>query len=250
MINIKRKNGGFTSLYRVKLPNYNKVIKIYDKKAFTRLFRTNLNNYKPFYESLNKIKISPNHKVLSEHIVEIDEIENGRQINKKKLFSDEKKIKKLRDKINLIQKINKSTLKKDLISEVKNYFNYKETPKIIKKNIKNLEKYIKIYPQDKICHGDIHFGNIITTKENLYLLDWDYCLISCTGYEIAMLSYLEKLNQKQIKTLSKIFGVSITEIKHYLPICILLDYLYQSALLKNINEKLLDKIKKFIEDIL
>ena len=250
MINLKRKNGGFTSLYRVELCNYKKVIKIYDKKAFTRIFRTDLNKYKPFYESLNKIKISPNHKVLSEHIIEIDEIKDGRLINKKKLFSDEKKLKKLRDKINLIQKINKSTLKKNLISEIKNYLNYKETPKIIKKNIKNLEKYIKIYPQDRICHGDIHFGNIITSKEKLYLLDWDYSLISCTGYEIAMFSYLEKLNQKQIKTLSKIFKVSITEIKHYLPICILLDYLYQIALLKNINENLFNKIKEFIEDIL
>ena len=70
------------------------------------------------------------------------------------------------------------------------------------------------------------------------------------GYEIAMFAYLERLNQIQIKTLSEIFEVSINEIRHYLPICILLDYLYQNVLFNNINKKLINEITKFIEDIL
>ena len=250
MINLKKKNGGFTSLYRIELEKYKKIIKIYDQNAFTSFFRTNLNKYKLFYKSLNKINISPNYKVLSKHIVEIDEMENDYQLNKKKLFSDKKKLKKFRDRIRLIQKINKNTLKKSLISEIKNYLKYKNTPKIIGDNIKKLERYINFYPQNKVCHGDIHFGNIIISKKELYLLDWDYGLISCTGYEIAMFAYLEKLNPKEINTLSEIFEISITEIMHYYPVCILLDFLYQNILFKNINKKLLNKTTKFIEDIL
>jgi thiamine kinase-like enzyme len=250
MINIKRKNAGFTTLYRIELDNYKKIIKIYDQNAFTKFFRTNLNENKPFYKSLNKICISPNYKVLSEHIIEIDEIENDYQLTKKKLFSDKKKLRKFRDKIRLIQKIDKKTINKSLISEIKNYLNYKEAPKIIRNNIKKVESYINLYPQNKVCHGDIHFGNLLVSKEELYFLDWDYSLISCMGYEIAMFAYLERLNQIQIKTLSEIFEVSINEIRHYLPICILLDYLYQNVLFNNINKKLINEITKFIEDIL
>jgi thiamine kinase-like enzyme len=250
MINIKRKNAGFTTLYRIELDNYKKIIKIYDQNAFTKFFRTNLNENKPFYKSLNKICISPNYKVLSDHIIEIDEIENDYQLTKKKLFSDKKKLRKFRDKIRLIQKIDKKTINKSLISEIKNYLNYKEAPKIIRNNIKKVESYINLYPQNKVCHGDIHFGNLLVSKEQLYFLDWDYSLISCMGYEIAMFAYLERLNQIQIKTLSEIFEVSINEIRHYLPICILLDYLYQNVLFNNINKKLINEITKFIEDIL
>jgi thiamine kinase-like enzyme len=250
MINIKRKNAGFTTLYRIELDNYKKIIKIYDQNAFTKFFRTNLNENKPFYKSLNKICISPNYKVLSDHIIEIDEIENDYQLTKKKLFSDKKKLRKFRDKIRLIQKIDKETINKGLISEIKNYLNYKEAPKIIRNNIKKVESYINLYPQNKVCHGDIHFGNLLVSKEQLYFLDWDYSLISCMGYEIAMFAYLERLNQIQIKTLSEIFEVSINEIRHYLPICILLDYLYQNVLFNNINKKLINEITKFIEDIL
>ena len=65
-----------------------------------------------------------------------------------------------------------------------------------------------------------------------------------------MFVHLEKLNQKQIKTLSEIFEVSIIEIRHYLPICILLDFLYQNVLFKSINEKLMKEIEKFIGDTL
>jgi asparagine synthase (glutamine-hydrolysing) len=66
----------------------------------------------------------------------------------------------------------------------------------------------------------------------------------------AKVPYEEKLNQKQIKILSEIFEVSIIEIRHYLPVCILLDFLYQNVLFKSINEKLMKKIKKFIRDTL
>ena len=171
-------------------------------------------------------------------------------LTKKNYFLTKKKLKKFRDRIRLIQKINKNTLKKGLISEIKNYLKYKDTPKIIGNNIKKLERYINFYPQNKVCHGDIHFGNIIISKKELYLLDWDYGLISCTGYEIAMFVHLEKLNHKQIKILSEIFEISIVEIRHYLPICILLDFLYQNVLFKSINEKLMKEIEKFIGDTL
>jgi thiamine kinase-like enzyme len=250
MIEIKRKNGGFTSLYKIEIKKYKKIIKIYNQTAFSSFFRTNLNKTKPFYKSLNNIGISPRYRVVSDHIIEIDEIENDIQLNKKELFFDKDKLKKFRDRVLLIQKIDKKTLKKDLTSEIKRYLIYTETPKIIRNNFKKLEKYINRYPQNKVCHGDIHFGNLLAAKEKYYLLDWDYSLISCLGYDIAMFAYLEKLNQKQIEILSDTFKISISEIKHYLPICVLLDCLYQNILFKKINRKLIKEVSKFIEDTL
>ena len=250
MIEIKRKNGGFTSLYKIEIKKYKKIIKIYNQTAFSSFFRTNLNKTKPFYKSLNNIGISPRYKVMSDHIVEIDEIENDIQLNKRELFFNKDKLKKFRDRILSIQKINKKTLKKDLTSEIKRYLIYTETPKIIRNNFKKLEKYINRYPQNKVCHGDIHFGNLLASKEKYYLLDWDYSLISCLGYDIAMFAYLEKLNQKQIEILSDTFKISISEIKHYLPICVLLNCLYQNILFKKINRKLIKEVSKFIEDTL
>lgn len=250
MIEIKRKNGGFTSLYKIEIKKYKKIIKIYNQTAFSSFFRTNLNKTKPFYKSLNNIGISPRYRVVSDHIIEIDEIENDIQLNKKELFFDKDKLKKFRDRVLLIQKIDKKTLKKDLTSEIKRYLIYTETPKIIRNNFKKLEKYINRYPQNKVCHGDIHFGNLLASKEKYYLLDWDYSLISCLGYDIAMFAYLEKLNQKQIEILSDTFKISISEIKHYLPICVLLDCLYQNILSKKINRKLIKEVSKFIEDTL
>jgi thiamine kinase-like enzyme len=250
MIEIKRKNGGFTSLYKIEIKKYKKIIKIYNQTAFSSFFRTNLNKTKPFYKSLNNIGISPRYRVVSDHIIEIDEIENDIQLNKKELFFDKDKLKKFRDRVLFIQKIDKKTLKKDLTSEIKRYLIYTETPKIIRNNFKKLEKYINRYPQNKVCHGDIHFGNLLASKEKYYLLDWDYSLISCLGYDIAMFAYLEKLNQKQIEILSDTFKISISEIKHYLPICVLLDCLYQNILFKKINRKLIKEVSKFIEDTL
>jgi thiamine kinase-like enzyme len=250
MIEIKRKNGGFTSLYKIEIKKYKKIIKIYNQNAFSSFFRTNLNKTKPFYKSLNNIGISPRYRVVSDHIIEIDEIKNDIQLNKKELFFDKDKLKKFRDRVMLIQKIDKKTLKKDLTSEIKRYLIYTETPKIIRNNFKKLEKYINRYPQNKVCHGDIHFGNLLASKEKYYLLDWDYSLISCLGYDIAMFAYLEKLNQKQIEILSDTFKISISEIKHYLPICVLLDCLYQNILFKKINRKLIKEVSKFIEDTL
>jgi thiamine kinase-like enzyme len=250
MIEIKRKNGGFTSLYKIEIKKYKKIIKIYNQTAFSSFFRTNLNKTKPFYKSLNNIGISPRYRVVSDHIIEIDEIENDIQLNKKELFFDKDKLKKFRDRVLFIQKIDKKTLKKDLTSEIKRYLIYTETPKIIRNNFKKLEKYINRYPQNKVCHGDIHFGNLLAAKEKYYLLDWDYSLISCLGYDIAMFAYLEKLNQKQIEILSDTFKISISEIKHYLPICVLLDCLYQNILFKKINRKLIKEVSKFIEDTL
>lgn len=250
MIEIKRKNGGFTSLYKIEIKKYKRIIKIYNQTAFSSFFRTNLNKTKPFYKSLNNIGISPRYRVVSDHIIEIDEIENDIQLNKKELFFDKDKLKKFRDRVLLIQKIDKKTLKKDLISEIKHYLIYTETPKIIRNNFKKLEKYINRYPQNKVCHGDVHFGNLLVSKEKYYLLDWDYSLISCLGYDIAMFAYLEKLNQKQIEILSDTFKISISEIKHYLPICVLLDCLYQNILFKKINRKLMKEVSKFIEDTL
>ena len=82
-------------------------------------------------------------------------------------------------------------------------------------------------------------------------MDWDYFLLSSSGYDLAMFAYLENLNEKQINKLSLYSQVSMKEINHYLPICQLLDYLYLSLINKKDNEqvkKLKLKVNKFISN--
>jgi hypothetical protein len=70
---------------------------------------------------------------------------------------------------------------------------------------------------------------ILKRKIRFFFLDWDYCVLSSRGYELATFAYLEKLNEKQIHKLSIYSKISVKEISHYLPICHLLDYLYLST---------------------
>ena len=82
-------------------------------------------------------------------------------------------------------------------------------------------------------------------------MDWDYFILSSSGYDLAMFAYLENLNKKQINKLSLYSKVSMEEINHYLPICQLLDYLYLSLIYKKDNEqvkKLKLKVNKFISN--
>ena len=80
-------------------------------------------------------------------------------------------------------------------------------------------------------------------------MDWDYFILSSSGYDLAMFAYLENLNEKQINKLSLYSQVSMEEINHYLPICQLLDYLFLSLDHKKNGErarKLKLKVDKFI----
>ena len=115
--------------------------------------------------------------------------------------------------------------------------------------INELKKYLDVYLQNKICHGDLHLGNIFLNRNKFYFLDWDYYVLSSSGYDLAMFAYLEKLNKKQIEKISLYSKVSLEEIHHYLPICQLLDYLYLSLDHKKNGErvrKLKLKVDKFI----
>lgn len=255
MINIKREKGGFSSIYKVKTHNYEKIVKVYKKKHLIDFNRNNLDNCKLLYESLNKVNVSPIHKILSKYILEIDEIQKDYILNKSKFFKNEELLKQFKKKIIIIQNLNNNLINIHLINEIEDYVRLFKTDKIIKNNLKKLEKYINIYPQNKICHGDIHFDNLIISKKKLYLIDWDYSVRSCLGYELAMFIHLERLNDGQINKLSKVFNISKKEIEHYLPICKLLEYFFQNIMyklnfIKEIDKELIKNIKVFISSIL
>ena len=95
----------------------------------------------------------------------------------------------------------------------------------------------------------MHLENIFLNRNKFYFLDWDYYVLSSSGYDLAMFAYLERLNKKQIEKISLYSKVSLEEIHHYLPICQLLDYLYLSLDHKKNGErarKLKLKVDKFI----
>ena len=251
MINLSEINGGFSTIYRLPVDNFEKVIKVINKDAITRFNRNNYYQDNKFYKNLDLLDISPKHKILSKHIIQMDEIISDFEINKDIFFKKKYLLKQFKVKINLLKNLKTSLVKKNLSTEI---INYKRILKLIfNEEIDDykLKNYINAFPQDRVCHGYIHFKNLKLSNNNLYFLDWDYYVLSSSGYDLAMFAYLEKLNKKQIEKISLYSKVSLEEIYHYLPICQLLDYLYLSLVHKKNDEvvkKLKLKVDKFISN--
>ena len=247
MIGLKDKNEGFSSVYKI-LTNQ-KVYKIYNQVAFSKYFRDNLSKFKRLYDELCKLKLSVKHKVISKSIIEIEELESDQKVTIKKLFNNERLLKNFLKQIKNIGNVKKNISSKKIIHEIENYTKNDPQHQKINNKINELKKYLDVYLQNKICHGDLHLENIFLNRNKFYFLDWDYYVLSSSGYDLAMFAYLEKLNKKQIEKISLYSKVSLEEIHHYLPICQLLDYLYLSLDHKKNGErarKLKLKVDKFI----
>ena len=87
MIELKDKNGGFSSVYKI-LTNQ-KIYKIYNYIAFSEYFRVRLIKFRKLYDEIYKLKLSVNHKVISNSIIEIEEIESDQKLTIKKLFNSD-----------------------------------------------------------------------------------------------------------------------------------------------------------------
>ena len=251
MINLSKINGGFSSIYRLPVDNFEKVIKVINKDAITRFNRNNYHQDIKFYKNLDLLNISTKHKILSKHIIQMDEIISDFEINKDIFFKKKYLLKQFKVKINLLKKLESSLVKKNLFTEI---INYKRILKLIfSEEINNykLKNYINAFPQDRICHGDIHFKNLKLSNNNLYFLDWDYKVISSLSFELAMFSYLEKFNKSQIKIISNLFNISYKEIEYFFPICKILDIVYfyiseKRTSNQKFKHKYLNEIKRFI----
>ncbi len=251
MMNLSMINGGFSTIYRLTVNNSEKVIKVINKNAITRFNRNNYHQDKEFYENLDLLNISPKHKILSKHIIQMDEIVSDFEIDKDKFFRKNDLLKQFKVKINLLKNLKTNLVKKSLFTEI---ISYKRTLKLIfNEKIDNykLKNYINTFPQDRICHGDIHFKNLKFSNNNLYFLDWDYKFISSLSFELAMFSYLEKFDKSQIKILSNIFKIPYEEIEYFLPICKMLDVVYiyiskKRTSNQKFKHKYLNDVKRFI----
>ena len=251
MINLSKINGGFSSIYRLPVDNFEKVIKVINKDAITRFNRNNYHQDIKFYKNLDLLNISPKHKILSKHIIQMDEIVSDFDIDKDKFFRKRDLLKQFKVKINLLRNLRTSLIKNNLSTEI---ISYKTTLNLIfNEKIDNfkLENYINTFPQDRICHGDIHFKNLKFSNNNLYFLDWDYKFISSLSFELAMFSYLEKFDKSQIKILSNIFKIPYEEIEYFLPICKMLDVVYiyiskKRTSNQKFKHKYLNDVKRFI----
>ena len=249
MLNKKKKNNGFSSVYKI-LTNQ-KIYKIYNKLAFSIYFRDRKSEFKKLFREVHNLKLSVNHKVISRNIIEIDELKSDQNLSIRRLFNNNKLLKNFLKQIKKINSINKKVSSRKIIDEIDNYVKHSSRHQKINNKIGKLKKYIEVYDQNKICHGDLHLENIFIKKNRFLFLDWDYFILSSSGYDLAMFAYLENLNEKQINKLSLYSQVSIEEINHYLPICQLLDFLYLSLIHKKDNEqmkKLKLKVYKFISN--
>jgi len=251
MITLKGQNEGFSSVYKI-LTNQ-KIYKIYNQLSFASYHRRKLSDFRKIYDQTYKLNLSPRHKVISKNIIEIDELNSDHQLTIKKLFNDEKLLKVFLAQTRKINSIDKRIVKESLLNEIYSYIYHNPKYYKINQKIHQLKKYLKTYPQDFVCHGDLHLKNIYLKKNKIFFLDWDYCVLSSRGYDLAMFAYLEKLNEKQVHKLSIYSKISVKEIFHYLPICHLLDYLYLT-IVSGRNDKKLKKLElevdKFISNIL
>ena len=251
MINLNEINGGFSTIYRLQVDNFEKVIKVINKNAITRFNRNNYYQDNKFYKNLDLLNISPKHKILSKHIIQMDEIISDFEINKDIFFKKKYLLKQFKVKINLLKNLKTSLVKKNLSTEI---INYKRILKLIfNEEIDDykLKNYINAFPQDRVCHGDIHFKNLKLSNNNLYFLDWDYKVISSLSFELAMFSYLEKFNNNQIKIISNLLNISYKEIEYFFPICKILDIIYfyiskKRTSNQKFKHKYLNEIKRFI----
>ena len=251
MINLNEINGGFSTIYRLQVDNFEKVIKVINKDAITRFNRNNYYQDNKFYKNLDLLDISPKHKILSKHIIQMDEIISDFEINKDIFFKKKYLLKQFKVKINLLKNLKTSLVKKNLSTEI---MNYKRILKLIfNEEIDDykLKNYINVFPQDRVCHGDIHFKNLKLSNNNLYFLDWDYKVISSLSFELAMFSYLEKFNKNQIKIISNLLNISYKEIEYFFPICKILDIIYfyiskKRTSNQKFKHKYLNEIKRFI----
>tara|TARA_Y100000996_G_scaffold411553_1_gene395956 strand:- start:5452 stop:6219 length:768 start_codon:yes stop_codon:yes gene_type:complete len=255
MIKLNSQNQGFSSIYKTRIRNKIKIYKIYNDIAFSKFQRINNLNSINFFQNLNNLKISPQHKVLSKHIIEMDSINQDYQLTKKIFFNNKFLQRKLKNKLQKLNRLNLKLVNKSLSMEISSYSSLIKKIISSKKKFNQLIDYIESYSQNKICHGDLHFSNMLVSDEKLYLLDWDYRIKSSFGYELAMFSYIEKFNKNEIDDVSKVFKVSIKEINHYIPICMILDFIYQNILIENkkilkIDNNLKKNVHRFIEDIL
>ena len=197
MIELKHKNEGFSSVYKI-LTNQ-KIYKIYNQVAFSKYFRDNQSKFKRLYDELYKLKLSVKHKVISKSIIEIEELESDQKVTVKKLFNNERLLKNFLKQIKNIGNVKKNISSKKIIHEIENYTKNDSQHQKINNKLNELEKYIDIYLQNKICHGDLHLGNIFLNRNKFNFLDWDYYVLSSSGYDLAMFAYLEKLSKKQIE---------------------------------------------------
>jgi len=246
------KNNSFSKLYRIHDKKGPKFLKIYKKnKYFDLNCPLSLTTHKKNLNTLFKNKLTVGHQIISNQILILDTIKDHKHpninnffsINLKKFSISLKKLQKLKKLKGIISLNDKISLSLKILS---NEYALKQ----LKINSQKVKNYIGAYEQNTICHGDLHFNNIFTNKTNCIFIDWDYCTISTAGFDLAMLSYLENFNKKQLEILATSNNIKFKEIEHYLPICVLLDFLYQLQISKisrkPLNFKPYDKLKSFL----
>ena len=246
-------NGVFSKSYLGKIAKKKAFLKIYQKNK-TKIFNRNINRHHQIVlKKASELKLTPKLLYSNENIIIQEFIENKNLV--KRQFFKAPYLQSFKKKIKVFHKIEKTRIP-TLYSQI---IDYKKTLKknnflkIILNHAEDINRYINLYKQENLCHGDLHFKNMILGKKSIYFIDLDYICVSSRGYDIAMLAYQEKLTLKKIKKLSTHLEIDIHEINHYKPICLLLDYLWQEVQieLKIIKKNTIQKkiIKNFLKSI-
>ena len=245
--------GAFNRSYRAKIAKKEAILKIFDDRKVSRFKREFGKNHQKIVKKASERKITPKLLFSNENLI-IHEYLDNTSINRKIFLKGNilSLFKKTLENFHAT-KIEKTLSLFAQIISYKDVLKYKGLFKQIIDNTEGIKKYINKYKQNYLCHGDLHFKNIIHHKNAIYFIDLDYVCVSAKGYDIAMLVYQERVSKKEIKEISKKLQINHYEILHYIPICYLLDYLWQEILieLKYIKKNNVEKkvIKNFLKNI-
>ena len=194
--------GAFNRSYRAKIAKKKAILKIYDNEKAASFSRKFGKNHQKIVKKASETKITPNLLYLNESLI-IHEYLKNTPINRKNFLKSNilSLFKKTLGNFHAI-KIEKTL---SLYAQIINYQSVLKNKGLFKQvidNAENVKKYINKYKQNYLCHGDLHFENIIHHKGKIYFIDLDYVCVTAKGYDIAMLIYQERISKKEMEAVS------------------------------------------------
>lgn len=90
------------------------------------------------------------------------------------------------------------------LTKFKQYFEQLENDNNdISKYIYLLDDFEKVYSPDRLCHNDLVEGNFLFVKNNIYLIDFEYCGLNDYYFDIASFISENNLNYQETVTFLK-----------------------------------------------
>lgn len=200
------KNQGFNNIsYFLKTSKKSYIIRVFksnDSVNISRQFEFDTQK-KAYKKNISSKPIFLNNEFM------IYEYQKG--IHKSKLTSND--IKKLAKKIKKLHKIKVKSKTYDLKSDLLNYKNIlkdKKNKTLIIESLRSLKKLKRLKKELVLTHHDLNPKNIIFTKNDIKIIDWEYAGVNDAFFDLASICVEFNLNKTKEKILLHYYLKKIT----------------------------------------